>query len=357
MTDPGTHTPASHGPAALPATASAPPVEPDVDAERRGRMAKLQSTAAHPLFAVLTGLIGLVIAFTIVDGSAFASVANFRNIALDVSITLVLAVGVTYVIITAGFDLSVGSVLVFAGIVAMKAMMAIGGNGWGVSLIGLAVGMLAGGAWGVINGSLVAYAGLNPIIVTLGTLGAALGLAEVISSGQDLVNIPNAMLNFGAGRLLGIPNLAFVALAVAVVAGVVLAKTRFGRHTYAIGSSKEAATRAGLRVRHHLVAVYAISGVCAGVASWLALARFSTTGIAAHSLDNLDAATAALLGGISIYGGVGTVLGTVCGAFIPVILANGLVIANVQSYWQQAVTGGVLILAVYIDRERRRRNE
>jgi ribose transport system permease protein len=317
---------------------------------------RLSDLAARPLFAVATGLIGLIVIFAVINGVTFVSVDNFRNIALDGSITLVLAVGVTYVLITAGFDLSIGSILVFSGVVAVKAMDAVGGGGWVAALIGLVVALLAGAAWGVLNGSIIAYAGLNPIIVTLGSLGAALGLAQVISGGQDLVSIPDVMINFGIGQVLGVPSPVFVALGTAAFAGIVLAKTRFGRYTYAIGSSQEAATRAGLAVQRHLVVIYTISGTTAGLASWLSLARFSSTNIGGHSLDNLNAATAVLLGGVSLYGGVGTMLGSVFGTFIPAVLANGLVIANVQSYWQQVVTGAVLVLAVYLDRERRKRS-
>lgn len=317
----------------------------------------MKNLAAKPLFAVITGFVTLLVVFSVLDGTTFASVANFRNIALAASVTLVLSVGITYVIVAAGFDLSIGSVLVFSGVVAMKAMIALGGNSWSTALVGLAVALLAGAAWGIMNGALVAWAGLNPIIVTLGSLGAALGLAEVITNGQDLVEVPTAMTSFGNGRLLGIPSVVFVALAVAGMAGLVLAQTRFGRYTYAIGSSKEAASRAGLPVRRHLISVYALSSTMAGLAAWMSLALFSSTNIVGNQLDNLNAATAVLLGGVSLYGGVGTMWGTLFGTFIPVILANGLVIANVQSFWQQVVTGAVLILAVYIDRERRQYNE
>jgi ribose transport system permease protein len=338
-----------------------PPTQerPDGVAERaapNGRRRLLDVTKS-PLFAVILGLAVLLIVFSIIDGPAFGSVTNFRNIALDVSLTLILGVGVTYVIISAGFDLSVGSVLVFSGVVSMKVMEQVGGGGWGTALVGLLASLLAGAAWGAVNGALVAYAKLNPIIVTLGSFGAALGLAQVIANGQDLVAVPTSMIELGSDRILGIPPIAFIALGFAAIAGIVLSKTAFGRYTHAIGSSKEAARRAGLRVERHLLAVYTFCGMAAGLAGWLALARFSTTSISGHSLDSLNAATAALLGGVSLYGGVGTILGTVFGAFIPGVLANGLVIADVQSYWQQVVTGGVLVLAVYIDRERRQRNE
>jgi ribose transport system permease protein len=335
-----------------PPEASRPP-------EGRGRAGwqALKQLPARPLFAVITGCIGLLVLFTIWNGSTFASVDNFRNILVAASITLILSVGITYVIITAGFDLSIGSVLVFSGIVSMKVMIAIGGNGWPTALVGLAVALLAGCAWGSINGSLVGYVGLNPIIVTLGTLGAALGLGQVLTHGQDLVEVPTTMTTFASDRLLGVPSPAVVALVVTAIAGVVLAKTRFGRYTYAVGSSREAAKRAGLPVRRQLLSVYVLSGLMAGLASWLSLALFSSTNISGNSLDNLEAATAVLLGGASLYGGMGSMVGTLFGSFIPVILANGLVIASVQSFWQQVVTGGVLILAVYLDRERRQRNQ
>ncbi|HET6507826.1 MAG TPA: ABC transporter permease [Baekduia sp.] len=345
---------ATEGRAATAGAATPPP--DDIARDGRGRPA-LARVVANPLFAVVTGLIALVIAFSIVNGSAFASVDNVRNITLDAAITLVLAVGITYVIVTAGFDLSVGSVLVFSGVFAMKVMGWVGGSSWPTALLGLLGALAAGGAWGALNGWLVAYARLNPIIVTLGSLGAALGLSLVVAGGADLVDVPASMIDLGNERVLGVPPVALIALVFAAVAGVVLAKTVFGRHTYAIGSSKEAAERAGIAVERHLVRIYLFSGACAGLAGWLALARFSTTSISGHSLDALNAATAALLGGASLYGGVGTIVGTVLGAFIPVVLANGLVIGGVQSYWQQVVTGVVLVLAVYLDSERRKRNE
>lgn len=331
----------------------------EVPASRWTERARLMTRVTErPLFVVASALIALIVIFIIINGTTFVSVLNLRNMALAASVNLILAVGITYVLITAGFDLSVGSVLVFAGVVSVKAMTALGGGGWDTALAGLAVALAAGAAWGLANGVLVAYAELNPIIVTLGSLGAALGLAQVISGGgQDLTQVPDVMLNFGLGRVAGIPWVVVVALAVAIVAGVVLRQTAFGRHTYAVGSSKEASIRAGVRVRRHLTAVYVLSAVLAGLAGWLSLAVYGTTNVAGHSLDNLNAATAALLGGVSLYGGVGTVLGATLGNLIPVVLASGLVIAGLQSFWQQVVTGAVLVAAVYLDRVRRRQEE
>lgn len=320
-------------------------------------VASIIRATGRPLFAVASALVLLIVIFTIVNGSTFASVSNFRNIAVAAAVGIILAVGVTYVIITAGFDLSVGSVLVFSGVVSVKAMTATGGHGWGTAMVGLVVAVAAGAAWGVINGLLVAFAKLNPIIVTLGTLGAALGLAQVITNGQDYHDVPNVMLEFGSARIAGVPWLVVIALGVASVAGIVLSWTAFGRHTYAIGSSKEASLRAGLKVNRHLIVVYMLSGLLAGFAGWLSLAVYGTTNISGHSLDALNAATAALLGGVSLYGGVGTVFGATLGTFIPVALSSGLVIAGLQSFWQQVVTGVVLITAVYLDRLRRNNEE
>lgn len=330
----------------------AAPPEPPGQAPARFRMSRISQ---HPLFVVTTALVVLVIGFTIVNGTAFVGAPNLRNMTLAGSILLILAVGMTYVIITAGFDLSVGSVLVFSGVVSVVTMRAMGGQGWGAALVGLVVALAAGALVGAINGALVAYADLNAIIVTLGTLGAALGLAQVITGGQDLNAVPNVMADFGVGRVVGVPWVVVVAAVVAVIAGIALRYTAFGRHTYAIGSNKEAAVRAGIRVKAHQTGVYLISGLLAGLAGWLSLAVYGTTDIAGHSLDALSAATAALLGGASLFGGIGTIAGTVIGNAIPVVLASGLVIAGLQSFWQQTVTGVVLIGAVYLDRVRRLR--
>jgi ribose transport system permease protein len=195
-----------------------------------------------------------------------------------------------------------------------------------------------------------------PLIVTLGTLGAALGLAQVITDGVDLRDVPFSLVDtIGTGRLFGqIPWLVVIAAVVAVVFGVVLAATRFGRHTYAIGSNVEAAQRSGIDVDRHLVKVYALSGFLAGLAGFLSLARFSTTTIGGHSTDNLSAIAAAVLGGTSLFGGLGTIAGTVIGVFIPIVLQNGFVITGVKPFWQQVAVGAVLIAAVYLDQLRRR---
>jgi ribose transport system permease protein len=301
-------------------------------------------------------LVGLLVAFSVLYPDQFTSADNIRNIATDAAVLLVLSTGMTYVIITSGIDLSVGGVLVFAGVVGAKIMNSVGGNGWGVLLIGLAACLIAGLAWGALNGFLVAVAKIPALIVTLGTLGMSLGAALLITGGVDVRSVPFKLVDdIGTGRFASqIPYLVLIAVAVAVVGGIVLGLTRFGRYTYAIGSNEEAARRAGIGVNLHLIKVYALAGLLSGLAGYLSLARFGTTTVGGHDTDNLNAIAAVVIGGTSLFGGVGTILGTVIGVFIPAVLQNGFVIAGVQPFWQQVAVGAVLIAAVYLDQLRRR---
>lgn len=308
--------------------------------------------------SILLILIALIAVFSFLRFEQFFSVSNARNIATDAAVLLVIATGLTYVIITAGIDLSVGAVLVFSGVVAAKSMNAIGGESFGVIVAGLVVALLAGCAWGLLNGFLVTKARLPPFIATLGTLGMALGSALLLTGGVDERDVPFTLIEtIGSGRLFGqIPYLVLIAAGVALFFGIVLAQTRFGRYTYAAGSNLEGVRRSGVNVDRHLMKVYALGGTCAGLAGFLSLARFGTTSIGGHSTDNLDAIAAIVIGGTSLFGGVGTILGTVVGVFIPAVLRNGFVIVGVQPFWQQVAVGAVLIAAVYFDQLRRARN-
>jgi ribose transport system permease protein len=301
-------------------------------------------------------LVGLILVFSVLEPDSFVDSANARNIATDAAVLLVLATGMTFVIITAGIDLSVGAVLVFSGVVSARAMNAAGGDNWGVIILGLVVALAAGAGWGIVNGFLVAKAKIPAFVVTLGTLGAALGASLVITGGVDEREVPFKLITtIGTGRAFDqIPWLVIIAFAVAIVFGVILATTRFGRYTYAVGSNEEAARRAGIAVDRHLMKVYGLAGTLAGLAGFLSLARFSTTTIGGHDTDNLQAIAAVVIGGTSLFGGIGTMLGSVFGVFIPAVLQNGFVIVGVQPFWQQIAVGAVLIGAVYLDQLRRR---
>ncbi len=323
--------------------------------------------AGHPLLRLLTEttalifvvLLVLVAVFSALRPQAFATVATATNIAIASATLLVIAVGMTFVIITAGIDLSVGSVLVFSSVVAVKAMEQVGGaQGWASVAAGVVAALLAGLLWGLINGFLIAKAKIPPLIVTLGTLGAALGFAQLITGGIDLRGVPRELVvSVGLGGLFGVPWLVIVALTVTAVAVVALRLTRFGRYTLAIGSNPEAARRVGINVDRHLLKVYAIAGTLSGLAGVMSLARFTTTTIAGHTTDNLQAIAAVVIGGTSLFGGIGTILGTVVGVFIPVILQYGFVIMRVDPFWQTVAVGIVLIAAVYVDQLKRAARE
>lgn len=297
-------------------------------------------------------------AFASVRPEAFLSMINIRNMTTELAMMMFLSVGMTFVIVSAGIDLSVGAILVFSGVCSVLVMRTIGVDNPLSPWIGLLVAMAAGTVWGVVNGVFVARAGLPPLIVTLATMGIALGGARLLSGGVDLTGVPRTLVNtVGVGRVMGVPVLFLIAVAFTVAAAIVLQRTRFGLHTFAIGSNPQGAERAGINVTRHLLVVYAISGFCAGLAGYLTLSRFAATTISGHSMDNLKAITAVVLGGASLFGGSGTMAGTAIGAAIPVTLASGLVIIGLPSFWQEVAVGIVLLAAVLFDQWRRKRRE
>ena len=285
----------------------------------------------------------------------FISTANIQNILIQSSVVAILALGELIVIVTGGIDLSVGSVLVFSGVIADKVMAAMGGQGWAAALVGALVAIACGLGWGLFNGVLIARAKVPPLIVTLGTLGMALGLAEVITAGVDLRDIPTVMVNtVGFGNIFWeIPTLAVIAAVVIALGIVLLHRTRFGLHTYALGSNPEAGRRSGLNVTRHLIMVYALSGLLAGFAGWLNLAFFQSTTIGGQTATNLSVIAGVVIGGTSLFGGYGSIFGSIVGLFIPATLQDGFVIIGIQPFWQQVVVGAVLIAAVYVDQQRR----
>ncbi|MBF6548066.1 ABC transporter permease [Nocardia brasiliensis] len=326
-----------------------------------------QRTALQRLMGASTVWIGVVlvalcIVFSVLRPDAFPTRFTFQTLLIETSVLLVLSVGMTFVIITSGIDLSVGMVLIFAGVIGAKTMEALSPDqdatnaGWGIIGIGFLLSVVGGGVWGLVNGVLVAKAKIPPLIVTLGSFGAALGAAQLITGGVDTRTVPEKLRNtLGFGTTLGgVPNLVLVATVVTVLAAWVLHTTRFGRYTYAIGSNEEAARRSGIAVTRHLITVYLLTGVLAGLAGFMNLAYFGTTTIGGHTTDNLDAIAGVVIGGTSLFGGVGTIVGTVIGVFIPSVLKKGFVIAQVPVFWQPIAVSVVLVAAVWFDQLRRR---
>ena len=323
-------------------------------------------------------LIAIMLIFSLYGGTSFFNARNFNDIIIDSSQLVVLSVGMTFVIIAAGIDLSVGSVLILSSVVAAQVTIALSGTPQDIAKfefptqhIGIPIGLVAGVATGllcgILNGLLITRLQVPSFIVTLGMLGIALGLGQLLSGGTSVPNVPPAvqtelglreLTGFDlAGQRVRITPPVAVAYVIAIIAAIVLNRTRFGRYTYAIGSNAAAARRAGINVDLHLVKVYALSGLLAGVAGAMDLLRFGTASVGSHQADNLAAISATVIGGTSLFGGIGTIGGTVVGAFIPTVLRNGLVIARVQPFWQNVAIGAVLILAVYLDQRRRRAEE
>jgi ribose transport system permease protein len=316
-----------------------------------GRLRNIFSSQSTALFVVL---VVLAVFFSVLRPDAFPKVANVMNMATNASILIVLAVGSTFVILTGGIDLSINGVLVFSGVIAAMAMAAIGRDNPGVLLVGLLCSVGVGMVWGVMNGFLVAKARIPALIVTLGTMGMSLGLALVFTRGVDISDVPDSLvLTVGSGRMGGLPILVIITAVVFIVGTLVLRFTRFGRYTYAVGSSPEACRRASIDVTAHLIKVYMLAGMLSGLAGYLSLARFATTTLSGHLTDNLQVIAGVVIGGTSLFGGSGGMMGTLIGVIIPVMLLDGFVVLGLPPFWQQVAVGAVLIGAVYFDQLRR----
>jgi ribose transport system permease protein len=298
-------------------------------------------------------LVVIVIAFSIASPN-FLTQANWLNTSSTATEVLLLAVGQTFVIISGGIDLSVGAILGLSGMAggwAMAHFFASGGTPGGlVTTVGFVVAMVIGGLMGAANGLLIARWDIPPFVVTLGTLGIGTGLADLISNGQEISTIPALVGNIGNANIGGwIPVPVLVAAVVTAIAGIALARTRFGMYTYTIGDSREAAVRAGINDRRHLFSVYLLSGLLAGLAGIIVMTRLGAASPASGANDELNAIAAVVIGGASLFGGRGTVLGSVIGTCIISVLLTGLIIVNVPPFWQLVAVGVVLIAAVYVD--------
>jgi ribose transport system permease protein len=316
-----------------------------------GRLRSIFGSQSTALFLVL---IALAAFFSVLRPDAFPRIGNVMNMATNASVLLVLGVGSTFVILTGGIDLSINGVLVFSGVIAAMAMVTVGGDSPGVLLVGLVCGVAAGTGWGLMNGFLVAKARIPALIVTLGTMGMSLGLALLLTRGVDISDVPESLvLTVGSGRAGGIPILVIITAVVFVVGALMLKFTRFGQYTYAVGSSPEACRRASIDVTGHLIKVYVLAGMLSGLAGYLSLARFATTTLSGHSTDNLQVIAGVVIGGTSLFGGSGGMMGTLIGIIIPVMLLDGFVVLGLPPFWQQVAVGAILIGAVYFDQLRR----
>jgi ribose transport system permease protein len=299
------------------------------------------------------GLLGIILvlgAYFAVRSPVFLSVDNLQNIGRQMAVFGVIAVGETFVIITAGIDLSVGSVL---GITAIVCALELA-HGWPL-LVAIVTPLLLGAGIGMFNGVLIDTQKLPPFIVTLGMLSILRGITEMMGGGLDITFNPSGFTDFGINLTFGIPNLFLVLAAVAIVAGVILHFTRLGRHIYALGSNYEGSRLAGIKVRSTTLIVYTISGLCAAIGGILLTSRLSLGDPNAGTGYELDAISAAVLGGASLFGARGTVLGTFMGVLLVNMIANGINLLNVDSFFSRVVEGVLLIAVVWVDQWRKRR--
>lgn len=274
----------------------------------------------------------------------FNRVDNLLNIARAISINAILAAGMTVVILTGGIDLSVGSTIAVSGVVAVIAAIA------GVPApVAVLLGMGVGALCGLVNGWLTAYLALAPFIVTLGTMTFLRGLAYTITNGQPIVSSGLNFRDLGNGYVGPIPVPVIVMVVVYAVVWFVLERTRYGRHVYAVGGNAEAAKLAGVRVKRVITSVYVLAGACAGLAGVIFSARVISAQPTAGTGYELDAIAAVVLGGTSLAGGRGRIVGTLIGSVILGVLSTGLILLNVQFFTQLLIKGVVIILAVAID--------
>lgn len=276
----------------------------------------------------------------------FLTVGNLTNVMLQISINGILAVGMTFVILAAGVDLSVGSVLAFSGMVAAGFVHGAAPHGVGY---GIAAGLLAGAACGAVNGLVVSGFRLPSFVVTLGMLSAARGMVQIWNDGMSIPGLSDSFLFIGQGRIAGVPIPVLLFILVLSAAWVVLRHSRFGRHVYAVGGNEKSAKTSGIATRRVQFCVYTVCGLCAGLAGVVLTAR-TTSALTQSGIGyELDAIAAVVIGGTSLSGGVGGVIGTLFGALIIGVINNGLDLLGVSSYYQQVIKGTVIVVAVLLD--------
>jgi ribose transport system permease protein len=298
------------------------------------------------------GLIVLLILFGAMTlaSTEFLTADNMANLARQVAVFGIIAVGQLLVILTAGIDLSVGSVLGLTGCISAELLV----HGWGI-VPAIVVALLVGAAIGMFNGALVAFVKLPPFIVTLGMLGIARGAVLVLTDASTVQPLPDAFGNIANGSFLGLPNLLWLFVAVVVVASLILRRTVFGRYVYAVGSNPESARLAGVPVTRVLVAVYAISALLAAVGGVLFTSRLNAGIPTAGTGYELNAIAACVIGGASLFGAKGGAFGAAAGALIVGVLNNGGNLLAINSFYLQIIIGALILAAVAFDQWQGRR--
>ncbi|MBO8163521.1 MAG: ABC transporter permease [Brevibacillus sp.] len=301
-------------------------------------------------YGMLLILIALIVLMSILSPTFFTT-GNLLNIVRQMSVIGIVAIGVTMIIITTGIDLSSGSVIALVSVVVASLAQV---DSYSVVLaiaVGLAVGLLTG----VINGTIIAKGKIAPFVVTLGMMTAARGAALLYSGGRPIGNLSESFKFIGQGSLLGIPVPIIIFALVGFVSYILLNKTKFGKYVYAIGGNEQAAIIAGVNVEKYKILIYGYAGLLSSIAGIILTSRIASGQPTAGVMYELDAIAAAVIGGTSLTGGIGTVGGTIIGALIIGVMNNGLDLLNVSSYWQQILKGAIIVTAVLIDARKNRK--
>ncbi len=301
----------------------------------------IKNLRQYGIFIVFS-IICLIISFITPQ---FLTVSNWTIIITQVSINALLAFGVTFVIITGGIDLSLGSIVAVAGV---SAAMLAHPDSYPV-LVPVFAGLFAGLMIGAFNGFIITKSKIAPFIVTLGTMTIGRGLALILSNGRPVSNLSDSFVFIGSGKIMGIPVLILILISMFILCSVILNKTILGRYIYAVGGNEQAARASGINVTQVKMAVYSISGLLAGLAGILLTSRITTGQPNAGAGFELDAIAAVVIGGTSTTGGKGTIAGTLIGVLLIGVINNSLDLLNVTSYYQQVVMGIIIIGAVVLD--------
>lgn len=311
--------------------------------------AKLGQNMSKVIFQRMGSLVGLIMLFIALSiiSSDFLTVSNMLNVLRQISINALIAFGMTFVILTGGIDLSVGSIFALSG--ALTAGMMVGGTD---PIAAVFVGLVAGAVMGAANGLFIAYGNVAPFIATLATMTVFRGLTLVYTEGKPITGLPEGFGFFGKGFFLDIPMPIIWMLIAFVILYIVLKHSTFGRHVYALGSNEEATRLSGINTSRVKIFVYSISGLLAALSGIILTSRLNSAQATAGVSYELDAIAAVVLGGTSLSGGKGWIVGTLIGAMIIGVLDNGLNLMNVSSFYQQVVKGAVIMIAVLLDRSK-----
>lgn len=304
---------------------------------------------AKQLLSTLSGLIVLCIVFALLS-PYFFTLNNILTVATQTAVIAIIAIGQSYVMITGGIDLSIGSNIAFSGMIAGLAMA-----GSFPVYIACIFGIIGGTLIGLLNGLMVSYANMPPFIATLGTMTAVRGLSLTLTQGIPISGLPRAFTVIGTGKSLGIPNPVLIMLGLTIVFGLILAKTKLGRYIYASGSNIDAARLSGVNTKLVLTITYIFSGFLASCAGLIMAARIISAQPAAGEGYELDAVASSVIGGVSAMGGEGLIGGTFIGAFVIGVLRNGLNLVGVSPFIQKIVIGVVIVGAVFFDRIKRKK--